>query len=69
MTVWICDKGNAWELSLVCHIRKTQPLPKIGPWRDRLDALLPANVDKSLRDRPTLIRVFETLRGFGYDAS
>ena len=47
--------------------RETQPQPKIGPWRERLDALLLANESKSPRERLTLIRVFETLRGSGYD--
>jgi transposase len=51
------------------YVRETQPLPKIGPWRDRLDALLLANEGKSSRERLTLIRLFETLRGFGYDGS
>jgi transposase len=47
--------------------RETQPQPKIGPWRERLDALLFANEGKAPRERLTLIRVFETLRGSGYD--
>ena len=47
--------------------RETQPQPKIGPWRERLDALLLANESKAPRERLTLIRVFETLRGSGYD--
>jgi len=47
--------------------RETQPQPKIGPWRERLDALLLANEGKAPRERLTLIRVFETLRGSGYD--
>ena len=47
--------------------RETQPQPKIGPWRERLDALLLANDSKAPRERLTLIRVFETLRGSGYD--
>jgi transposase len=51
------------------YTRETQPLPKIGPWRDKLDALLLANESKASRERLTLIRVFETLRGFGYDGS
>jgi transposase len=49
------------------YVRETQPLPKIGPWRERLDALLLANEGKSSRERLTLIRLFETLRGLGYD--
>ena len=47
--------------------REAQPLPKIGPWRDKLDQLLLANEGKASRERLTLIRVFEELRGFGYD--
>jgi hypothetical protein len=46
--------------------RRHQPLPKIGPWREKLDALLLA---KASRERLTLMRVFEELRGIGYDGS
>ena len=49
--------------------RGVQPLPKIGPWRDRLDAMLAANEAKPARERLTLIRIFEELRGLGYDGS
>jgi transposase len=49
--------------------RSTQPLPKIGPWRDRLDCLLLTNEDKPARERLTLVRLFEELRGFGYSGS
>ena len=49
--------------------RSTQPLPKIGPWRDRLDCLLRENEDKPARERLTLVRLFEELRGFGYGGS
>jgi transposase len=49
--------------------RSTQPLPKIGPWRDRLDCLLRENEEKPARERLTLVRLFEELRGFGYDGS
>lgn len=49
--------------------REVQPLPKIGPWRDRLDEMLRANDGKSARERRTLIRLFETLCGLGYDGS
>jgi hypothetical protein len=45
--------------------RTAQPLPKIGPWRDRLDALLLANEGKPARERLTLVRLFEELRGLG----
>src|SRR3984893_11078953 len=46
--------------------REAQPLPKIGPWRDKLDQLLLANEGKASRERLTLIRLFEELRGRGY---
>src|SRR6266849_4439622 len=47
--------------------RGRQRLPRIGPWRDRLDGLLLANEEKPARERLTLIRVFEELRGLGYE--
>src|ERR1700675_446703 len=47
--------------------REAQPLPKIGPWTDRLDELLLANEGKAARERLTLIRLFEELRNRGYD--
>ena len=43
--------------------REAQPLPKVGPWRDKLDQLLLANEGKASRERLTLIRLFEELRG------
>ncbi|EGY00530.1 integrase catalytic subunit [Nitrospirillum viridazoti Y2] len=49
--------------------RTTQPQPKIGPWRERLDALLLANEGKAARERLTLVRIYEELRGAGYDGS
>jgi len=49
--------------------REKQPLPKIGPWRERLDALLLENDGKPARERLTFIRLFEELRGFGYAGS
>ncbi len=51
------------------HERESQPLPKIGPWRDQLEALLAANEGKPAREQLMLIRIFETLRGLGYDGS
>ena len=47
--------------------RGRQALPKLGPWRDELDALLVANEGKAARERLTLIRLFETLRELGYE--
>jgi transposase len=49
--------------------RSTQPMPKIGSWRDELDRLLAANEGKAARERLTLIRIFEALREIGYDGS
>jgi hypothetical protein len=43
--------------------RGRQPLPRIDPWRDQLDGLLLANQGKPARERLTLIRIFEGLRG------
>ena len=49
--------------------REHQPLPKIGPWRERLDGLLATNESKSSREQLTLMRIYEDLRGAGYDGS
>ena len=49
--------------------RTAQPLPKLGPWVGALDGLLLGNETKSAREWLTLIRVFEELRGQGYDGS
>ena len=49
--------------------REVQPLPKLGLWRDELDRLLGINEAKPARERLTLIRLFEELRGLGYEAA
>jgi hypothetical protein len=46
--------------------REAQPLPRIGPWSEKLDQLLSADEGKASRERLTLIRLFEELRGCGY---
>src|SRR5271169_4848131 len=46
--------------------RSVQPQPKLGAWKGELDGLLSANEGKSTRERLTLMRVFEELRGLGY---
>jgi hypothetical protein len=52
--------------------RGEQPLPRIGPWQVALDQLLASNEAEPGRERLTLIRIFEALRGLcyegGYDA-
>ena len=55
------------EATAFTYERKTQPLPKIDPWRAELEDLLSANAAKPVRERLTLVRIFETLRGAGYD--
>jgi hypothetical protein len=45
------------------YTREVQPLPKLGPWRADLDRMLATNEAKSGRERLTLIRLFEELRG------
>jgi transposase len=47
--------------------RASQPQPKIGPWREDLDRLLAANAARPRRERLTLVRIFEELRGLGYE--
>ena len=46
--------------------RAEQPQPKLGAWRDELDRLLEENAGRASRERLTLMRVFEALRGLGY---
>jgi transposase len=47
--------------------REEQPFPRIGPWKESLDRLLTENAAKASRERLTLIRLFEQLRGLGYE--
>src|SRR3954453_8606233 len=47
--------------------REVQPRPKLGRWPSELDALLADNATKAAREQRTLIRIFEELRGRGYD--
>lgn len=47
--------------------RAIQPLPRIGPFQADLDRLLGANEGKAARERLTMIRIFETLAGLGYE--
>jgi transposase len=47
--------------------RAVQPRPKLGRWAAELDVLLAANATKAAREQLTLIRIFEELRGRGYD--
>ena len=47
--------------------RSVQPMPRLGPWRDDLDRLLEENAHQSKRERLTVVRIFEELRGLGYE--
>src|SRR2546429_5218073 len=47
--------------------REVQPRPKLGRWTTELDELLASNAAKAAREQLTLIRIFEELRGRGYD--
>ena len=47
--------------------RSVQPQPKLGPWREELDRLLAVNAARDRRERVTLLRIFEDLRGLGYE--
>ncbi|WLA47928.1 IS21 family transposase [Bradyrhizobium elkanii] len=49
--------------------RSQQPKPKIDPWRGDLDQLLATNADKPRRERLTLVRIYEEIRGLGYAGS
>ena len=46
--------------------REVQPRPKLGPWAEELERRLVANDRLSRRERLGLIRIFEDLRGLGY---
>src|ERR1700678_437243 len=47
--------------------RVVQPRPKMGRWAAELDGLLAGSAPKSAREQLTLVRIFEELRGRGYD--
>ena len=49
--------------------REQQPRPKLGAWTEELGRQMAANEAKSSRERLTLVRIFEELRGQGYEGS
>jgi len=51
------------------YMRVVQPRPKLGAWHGDLDRMLSDNETRPVRERLTLIRVFEELRGLGYQGS
>ena len=62
----VVRKVIRWEATEFHYERGRQPLPRIDPWREQLDGVLLANESKPKRERLTLMRVFEELRGLGY---
>ena len=55
------------EATAFQYTRAIQPAPKLGSWRDELGRMLLANASKARRERLTLMRVYEALRGLGYE--
>src|SRR5467141_1775534 len=51
------------------YARAVQPRPKLGAWHGDLDRMLSDNEAGPARERLTLIRMFEELRGLGYEGS
>jgi transposase len=49
------------------YSRSRQPQPKLGPWQAELERLLTVNEARPRRERLTLVRVYEALRGLGYE--
>lgn len=47
--------------------RSVQPRPKLGRWTATLEDVLTSNAAKPAREQLTLIRIFEALRGRGYE--
>ena len=45
----------------------SSPLPKLGAFVDRLEAMLEANEKRSKRDRFRLTRIFDDLRREGFE--
>ena len=51
----------------ISYEREVQPRPRLGRWKTELDRMLTTNVGNAVRERLTLIRLFEELRALGYD--
>src|SRR6185312_8398822 len=51
------------------YARTVRPRPKLGAWHGDLDRMLSDNEVRAARERLTLIRIFEELRGLGYQGS
>src|SRR2546429_8538326 len=62
-TVRKAIRGSSTEFR---YDRQAQPQPRLGEFVARLDGLLEANSKRPARERLTARRVFEVLRGGGY---
>lgn len=52
-----CGKSSGSGATKLRYEREHQPYPKIGPWRNQLDALFLANEGKATVERLTLVRL------------
>ena len=59
-------RSGATEFS---YKREVQPQPKLGPWVETLTAILEAEAKVPRRERRSTNRLFEELRGRGYDGA
>src|ERR1700747_2510789 len=57
-------RGGATEFR---YERAVQPRPRLCRWGDKMERLLEESAGKAGRERLTLIRLFEELRGLGYE--
>src|SRR3984885_4662610 len=55
------------EKTFFSYERAVQPRLRLGRWKADLERMLTENVEKSTRERLTLIRLFEELRALGYE--
>ena len=55
------------EKTSFSYERAVQPRLRLGRWKSDLERMLTENVEKAARERLTLIRLFEELRGLGYE--
>ena len=65
----VVRKAIRAEEGAFSYRRRTQPFPKIGPVRERLEQLLIENEARPRRDRLKLTRVWDLLVREGYDGS
>jgi len=65
-TVRKAVRGSSTEFR---YERQVQPQPRLGTFVARLDAILEANSKRPARERLTAQRVFELLRGEGYEGA